>query len=119
MVQIGELNRRITIEQLNEEQDTFGAVVGEWIPIGTVWSKVEQIMGSEKIDDNQVKASQRYRFVIRFYPNINEKNRISYMGKIFEILSTRDIVDKHRFTEIITKEVKNGNLFSEAETSEG
>lgn len=119
MVQIGELNRRIKVEQLIEERDSFGGVVGEWIQTGMVWAKVEQMMGGEGIDDNQVKATQKYRFVIRFYPSLSPKHRIVYMDKVFEIISVRDIVDRHRFTEIICKEVKNGNLFCETKTSKG
>ncbi len=117
MVTIGELNRRIDVERLYEDRDEFGGVIGTWVIVGHVWAKVEAMSGSESIDDNQMKSSQKYRFVMRFYPMLETTHRILYMGKTYEIISTKDIVDKHRFTEVIAKEVTNGNLWGETKES--
>ena len=109
MIKIGELNRRIEVLEFIEDRDSFGAVVGEWITTGRVWSKVEPLSGGESLLDQQIRATNKVRFVMRFYAAMCNDKRINYMDKIYEITAVKDITDRHRFTEIEGKEI-NGDL---------
>ena len=111
MIKIGELNRRIEVLEFIENRDSFGAVVGEWITTGRVWSKVEPLSGGESFTDQQIKATNKVRFVMRFYAAMCNDKRIKYMNKIYEVISVKDITDGHRFTEVEGKEI-NGDLLS-------
>ena len=105
MVKIGELKRRIEVLQFREDRDSFGAVVGEWITVGKVWSKVEPMTGAENLLDQQVKSTQKVRFVMRFYAAMCVEKRIRYMDKIYEVVAVKDIVEGHRFTEVEGREI--------------
>ena len=111
MVKIGELNRRIEVLEFSEERDSFGAVVGEWIATGRVWSKVEPLSGGESLIDQQIQCRNKVRFVMRFYAAMCNDKRIKYMNKIYEVISVKDITDGHRFTEVEGKEI-DGDLLS-------
>ncbi len=106
MVTIGELNRRIEVLEHASYRDDFGGVVGEWITVGRVWAKVSVTSGSETFENNQLQGNNNVRFVMRFYPAMSVQHQIKYMDKLYEVVAIKDIQDRHRFTEVMTKELE-------------
>ncbi len=106
MITIGELNRRIEVLEREYARDEFGGVVGDWITVGRVWSKVSVTNGNENFEDNQLQGSNNVRFVMRFYPAMSIQHRIKYMDKLYEVVAIKDIQDRHRFTEVITRQLE-------------
>lgn len=105
---IGELNRRIKILEFVEERDEYGAVDGVWKEIATRWARIEQNGGSEQSDNNQVIARVSTRIIIRYFEILNEKHRIKYKDKLYEINSVIDVDTGHYKMIIDCSEIKDG-----------
>jgi len=62
---IGSLNRRVTIQQPSASQDSVGQPVNTWSTLATVWANVRMLNGTETIKADaqvsQAKASIRIR----------------------------------------------------------
>ena len=105
---IGELNRRIKILEFVEEKDEYGAIDGYWKEIATRWARIEQNGGSEQSDNNQVIARVSTKIIIRYYALLNEKHRIKYKDKLYEINSVIDVDTGHYKMIIDCSEIKDG-----------
>ena len=105
---IGELNRRIKILEFVEEKDEYGAIDGYWKEIATRWARIEQNGGSEQSDNNQVIARVSTKIIIRYYARLNEKHRIKYKDKLYEINSVIDVDTGHYKMIIDCSEIKDG-----------
>jgi SPP1 family predicted phage head-tail adaptor len=64
-MQIGKLNRLVTIQQLAAGQDAAGQPVQTWSTLATVWANIRHLSGVETIkagaETSAVKASIRIR----------------------------------------------------------
>lgn len=105
---IGNLNRRINIYEFVEKRDEFGGIEGEWIKIASRWARIEQQSGTETTDNNQVKAKVSTTITIRYMKELNEKHRIKYKEKLYEINSVIDYDSRHYKTIINCTELKDG-----------
>ena len=96
---IGDLNRRVTLESLVQTKDAEGGMVDSWSAVATVWAKVANLSGNERRASShggQV-AEARTEFTIRYRAGLNAKMRVSYAGKIYNIRHINDFAEEHRF----------------------
>jgi len=93
---------------VSEAVDQFGQRVQTFSTLAAVWAKVEEKSGVEGEMSYQLIAERKVQFLIRFRSDINEKMRISYRSKIYEIESIiSDDARKHTM-KIHTKLSDNG-----------
>lgn len=87
-VQIGRLDRRITIQTPTETQDSYGEPVITWSDLTTVWASVtpSSSQTGEQFEADQVHAQRASVFRIRFNRNVTEKHRIVYDSDNYDIL---------------------------------
>lgn len=105
---IDELRHRIDILAFEELRDEFGGVEGKWRVIVQRWAKVEENGGGESYDNQQVKAVGNVKITMRYLEGLNEKNRISYKGKIYEICNVSNVLSGNYTTIADCKEMKDG-----------
>jgi len=105
---IGELNRRIEVLELQEERDSYGALIGGWVTVGRVWAKIAPGVGRENLVNQQEQGIQEAAITMRFYPSMSVKHRIRYLKTLYEVTAVKDIVTEHRWTEVKVKEIQNG-----------
>ena len=98
-INIGELNRRILIQQETATRGTSGQEVLTWANLADVWAKVDYpTTGSgEDIDGNQVIVTTRADFIIRYRDGIDEKMRIVYRGSNYGILNINEMQERNHF----------------------
>lgn len=99
---LGELDRRITIQQASEAVDSYGQMVRTYSTLGQFWAKVDYASGEEGEDSNRLEAVKKVEFVIRYNASIGEKHRISWDGDTFEIEAVLP-VERKRFMHLITR----------------
>lgn len=107
MIDPGKFNKRITIctdgESFSEET---GRDEGrESADIRTVWAAVSHVRTSERFQAAAIGAEKTVTFTIRFQPDltVTEDNFIKYGGKLYNIKSVSDPLEKHE-TLVITAE---------------
>lgn len=89
---LGKLDRQITLEQAAETRNGYGEVLKDWAPLGTVWAQVRYAAGTETTDNAQVQAVQRVEFTVRYRPDaLHTRFRVQYAGNAYEIEAVAEI----------------------------
>ena len=101
--QAGQLDRRITIQSFTTTTDDFGEVVKSFTTLAEVWAKVEEKRGSEGEDGNQIVATKRVEFLIRYRSDINEEMRIQYNNETYKIEAILNADSRKAFQKIVTR----------------
>tara|TARA_B110000444_G_C18800920_1_gene577412 strand:- start:94 stop:420 length:327 start_codon:yes stop_codon:yes gene_type:complete len=102
---LGEFRNRVALQTLSQSTDGAGGYTSSYSTATTVWSKVEATSGSESMFGDQVRATQGYKFTIRYYSALTSAYRLSYRSKLFNITSIKIIDEgKNRYQEIMATE---------------
>lgn len=101
--QAGQLDRRITIQSYTTTTDDFGEVVKSFTTLANVWAKVEEKRGGEGEDGNQLVATKKVEFLIRYRSDIDEQMRISYNNETYKIETILNADARKAFQKIITR----------------
>jgi|TARA_R100000084_G_scaffold107957_1_gene69358 SPP1 family predicted phage head-tail adaptor len=111
-MQIGELDRRITIQSYSASQDAYGEAIKTWSNLISLWANVNFKGGSTKDIAERVTATSKVIFTIRNYGStvdtINESMRVKYKDRG---------VAKHYYINVIN-EIDGRDGFLELETEQ-
>ena len=101
-INIGELNRRIEIQQEVATRGTSGQEILTWEQLACVWAKATYTLtgSGEDVTANQVIVTTRTDFVIRYRSGLDEKMRIVYNGSNYGILNIHEFQERNRFLMI-------------------
>ncbi len=104
---LGEFRNRVSLQVLTLNTDSAGGYTSSYATPsgGTVWAKVESSSGNEGMFGDQLRATQGYKFTIRYYSALTSAYRLSYRSKLFNITSIKIIDEgKNRYQEIMATE---------------
>jgi len=104
-MQIGKLDRRVTIESVTLAADGYGGQVETWALLATVWAQVVPLTGRELFQAQQVNAEAEARFRIRWRSDVTPKMRIKHDGDTYEVLYVAEI-GRREGLDIMTKAVR-------------
>ncbi|MCC2547713.1 phage head closure protein [Hymenobacter sp. BT175] len=88
---IGKLDRRITLEQNTATQNAYGEQVPAWSEVGEVWARVDYGRGNEAVQAGEQVAIQRIDFTIRYKPGLSARLRITYEGQVYDIEAVQEL----------------------------
>lgn len=103
---IGRLDKRVTIQSRTTVKDVYGQPLDTWSDIATVWASIEYIGGREKPRSGVVDASLDVTVAVRYYeqltpPKDSDGWRIVYVARegtrYLSILGSRDLQEERRF----------------------
>lgn len=83
---IGELDRRVTLEQPADAPDGCGGFARVWTPVADLWAKIEATGGRELPPE----AERRSRLTLRWRGGVTPAQRFVFDGRVFEIETVRD-----------------------------
>lgn len=104
-VKIGDLKHRIIIQRLTTTINSNGFEVETWEDYKTVWASVSNLNGREYFAAATVQAENTVKFTIRYIKGIEEKMRISFEDKLYNITFIDNIKYASKFLEIKALEV--------------
>ena len=84
-MRIGQLDRRIIIQQASESQSAFGDMAITWATLRTVWTHIIYKSGSEKDEANRMTDITEIIFTIRYASDVTQQMRISFDSNIYYI----------------------------------
>ena len=87
MIHPGKLRERVTVQQATETRNSLGEVVQSWSTYATVWASVEGISSREALQQGQVQTDVSHRVQIRYLDGLKQTMRLSWRGRILEIVS--------------------------------
>lgn len=102
---VGNLNKRITIQKLTNTVNENGFNEEVWATHKTVWSSVNNLFGREFFEAKAVQAEKTIKFVIRYMSDIDETMRISFQGKQYNITFINNIKYSNNYIEVKALEV--------------
>lgn len=92
---LGKLDRRLTLEQNTASQNDFGEAVPAWAELGQRWARVEYKQGSESFQADEQVAVQRIDFTIRYEKGLSSRLRVRYEGQVYDIDAVAEIGRRH------------------------
>ncbi len=93
------LKHKITVQQVTEVQDAYGEPIETFTTFAMRKAKVVTGAATEKYTGFQEQNSYKVVFIVRYDSTtkmINEKMRISYNAKIYDIESAVDPFEMHK-----------------------
>ena len=94
---VGRLDRKVTIEKVVRVRDAYGQVVESWGVFKDVWASVTWQKAGEKLEQGRETATTKAIFYIRYMDGITSDMRLSFQSKKWDIL---DITYKDRNASI-------------------
>lgn len=99
----GRLDRRVKLESLIPTQTPSGQTKPSWVLLATdVPANVRPISAREQFTADQVAAQFDSVFTIRFRDDVNQKDRLTYNDKVYDITGLREI-GRRRWLELMAK----------------
>jgi SPP1 family predicted phage head-tail adaptor len=95
----GKLDRRITIQRATTAANARNEQIETWSDLATVWAQQRPNRGQERFAAQEVAGQSVMTFHIRYRRDLTVKDRISYQGKVWDILDVRE-VGRNVVTEI-------------------
>ena len=100
--QIGDLDRKITINSLTYTKGSAGEQLPDVETAVEVWAKVEYRFGDEQVEARRVEMNSRVQFTIRHYPSLTNKHWVEFEGKRYDIIHIEEL-GRRRFTVVLTE----------------
>lgn len=101
---ISDLRHRITIQSFTKVADGQGGYTTTWADVKTVWAKIENVTGVEKVFAQRLDTNYDHKITIRYTTGISPKMRIVFDSRIFQIHSVSKVDERRWFTEILAIE---------------
>jgi len=106
---IGKLNKRVTIQSQSTSYDDAGQQVETWNTFATVWANIKHKSGSETIKSDAIASVVRASMRIRYLPGVNAGMRVMYGNTLYRIEAVLPHVEEKRYVDLVV-EVINGNV---------
>ena len=104
MLKIGELDRRIIIENSETTIDNYGEKTHTWATLYTVWAKVDWKKSNRDEDSQQLVQNSDLTFYIRnIGVTLKGSYRIFWENKYYYIHGIKEIDGRDQFLELETK----------------
>lgn len=88
---IGKLNKRITIQVFSKTTDDEGYIKEEWADYKTVWAHCKPHSANEYYKANAINSKASIKFNIRYCKGLDTSMRIKYKDKFYNILSIENV----------------------------
>lgn len=100
-VNVGELNKKISIYSKSTATDADGYPIETPVLFHSCWAKFSRTSGTEAAKANADFADLKVRFLIRYTSKpISRKMVVRYGGEDYEIEYLNDYEDRHEYIEI-------------------
>ncbi|MAU62277.1 MAG: head-tail adaptor protein [Parvibaculum sp.] len=99
-IAIGEMRERVTLQSPQRTPDGAGGANITWTSGATVWAKVEERRGQERLAGGRLAAHAALTLTIRYRSGITTEMRVLWKERVLNITSLRDPDGRKRFLEL-------------------
>ncbi len=103
MTTIGNLNRRLVLQEPVESADGQGGVVRSYQTVTTLWAEVRPLGGGANIAAASLGARLRYAIVVRARDDVTTRHRLVDGAHVYRVIAARLAADR-RFLEVEAEE---------------
>ncbi len=99
---IGKLDKRITLQSRSATLDDYGQQINSWSDVATVWANIRPVSGREKMKAMQVDSILSHTVAVRYSatfmpPRTVDAWRIVYNGRCFTIIAAMDLDEAGKY----------------------
>jgi len=96
LINAGDLNKQVDLQQAYTVQDTFGEAIETWLTVASgLWAEIKPLSARETIQANQQHAETSHQVIIRFRGGVRADQRLVYKGRYFYIQSIIDEMEEN------------------------
>ena len=101
---IGDLDRRVTIEQAALSPDGAGGGAVSWSELTTVWGRLQPAAGRERLHAMQLQGAASYRITIRRRTDVTVAMRARVDNRVFNIRAVLNGGGREPYSELFCEE---------------
>lgn len=91
MLNIGNMDRRITIERITKTRKPSGDTIQTWMPVTTVWAEVLQQTASEFFTGYGEAETGTVIFRVRYVPGLTTADRVTFDGNEYGLKEIKEL----------------------------
>lgn len=113
MMEIGRLNKRITLYKFGEITDSMGQEKQELTPVATIWGDLRPVRGNEYYEVQKIQAKVSHKLYIRYnasYADIDSNWYVGFGDKEFDVVSVINVDLADKMFEIYCNERVNHEI---------
>ncbi|WP_025436577.1 phage head closure protein [Peptoclostridium acidaminophilum] len=107
-MEIGKLSKRILIQKCIPNLNENGFESETLEDYKTVWASVSNLHGKEYFAARAVQEENTVKFTIRYLAGLDQRMKILFQGKAYNITAIDNIKYRNRYIEIKATEVESG-----------
>lgn len=105
VIALRELRHRVGLERPEEEPDGAGGVARTYAPAGEIFAAIEPLTAEETMRGYALGLARLYRMTLRARGDLTGGFRVTWRGRIFDVLSVRESDADGRYEELLCEEV--------------
>lgn len=109
-INIGRLNKRVSIYRYAETETALGGTRAELKPVATVWAELRPVRGTEFLEYYREANALQYKVTMRWRSDLTEKDVLVFEGRQFEINSIINIMEGRTYMEVYCTESKDTKI---------
>lgn len=110
---IGKLNKRITLLRLGDVEDSLGQSTKDLVEIATVWGSLYPVRGAEFYEVQKIQSKITHKCYIRYREEIDSNCFLRCQGITYSIESATDVDLDHKMIEIMCSEHINKEMIAD------
>ena len=101
----GELRHRISHQQGTSVRTGLNTTT-TFNTVATIWGGMKKLVGREVERAKQIHAEAEFEFRFRYFATLNEKDRLMFKGRVFEVLDVNNVEERNIELVVLAKETK-------------
>ena len=101
---IAGMRERVTLQSPLRAANGAGGAVVSWTDVATVWAKVEEGAGGERLVGERLSAQAKLTLTIRYRAGLTPEMRALWNGRVLNIRAVRDKGGRKRFLTLECEE---------------
>ncbi|MDP2026445.1 phage head closure protein [Sulfuriferula sp.] len=109
MARIGDFRRLVTLQARSSTQDSYGSQLATWYDVATLWANMNPLIGRELLAAQALYTEVTSEITVRYSaifatPKAVAAMRISYAGRLFDILGMVNQEERNHLVSLFCKE---------------
>lgn len=101
---IGDMNKRVSIQEASRTSDGAGGSVVTWTTTATVWASVEPTNGHEPYIAQALRGKVTHKVRMRYRSGVRPSMRLLYGSRIFTIQAALNDKEEGRYLMLLCEE---------------
>ena len=103
---LGRLRTRAQLLAPVETTDEIGGLARSFSPIGSLWCRIDPILGDERFQTGRVEEAVSHRIEMRWRGDVVGAMRLAVGTRLFEIIASADPNGMRRRLIVLAEEIK-------------